>query len=127
MKNKLAFINDKENFKTKLIEEKSGIIDRISNNINIKKWNSIENYLYVTFIENFMINLNKKKNVKIFVMMSNFIKTRTPSQCRSHHQKFYKKTVLNFEIKKYYIQKFLFQHISKSKILKKIILYVFLR
>ena len=32
-----------------------------------------------------------KRNTKIFLLMSQFIGSKTPSQCRSHHQKFYKK------------------------------------
>ncbi|CAD8083982.1 unnamed protein product [Paramecium sonneborni] len=35
-----------------------------------------------------MLNSDLKKQNKIFKQMSNFIKTRSPSQCRSHHQKF---------------------------------------
>ena len=38
-----------------------------------------------------MKSSTSKRNSKIFLLMSQFIGSKSPSQCRSHHQKFYKK------------------------------------
>ncbi|CAK87565.1 unnamed protein product (macronuclear) [Paramecium tetraurelia] len=58
---------------------------------NIGHWTTKEHNLYLSFIQtnkDIMLNSDLKKQNKIFKQMSNFIKTRSPSQCRSHHQKF---------------------------------------
>ena len=64
-------------------------------NEKIKRWTKEEGQRYDKFIEMHMeifSDTNKKKRgTKIFLKMSKFIGTKTPSQCRSHHQKFYKK------------------------------------
>lgn len=60
----------------------------------IKRWTKEESKLYEQFVqENRAIfnDPNSKRITKVFIFMSNFIKTKTASQCRSHHQKFYKK------------------------------------
>ncbi|CAD8073836.1 unnamed protein product [Paramecium primaurelia] len=54
-------------------------------------WTQKEHNLYLKFIETnkaIMIQSDLKKQEKIFKQMSLVIKTRQPSQCRSHHQKF---------------------------------------
>lgn len=33
------------------------------------------------------LSIAERKKLKINVLMSNYIKTRNPEQCRSHHQK----------------------------------------
>ena len=47
---------------------------------------------------------SNKRNSKVFLQMADYIGTKTPSQCRSHHQKFYKKLIRSLrnpgEIKK---------------------------
>lgn len=60
----------------------------------IKRWTKDESQLYEEFvIENFLIfnDNNIKRANKIFIHMSEFIKTKNSSQCRSHHQKFFQK------------------------------------
>ena len=61
----------------------------------IKRWTKEESGRYDKFIEMhadiFSDSNKKKRGTKIFLKMSKFIGTKTPSQCRSHHQKFYKK------------------------------------
>ncbi|CAD8077783.1 unnamed protein product [Paramecium sonneborni] len=54
-------------------------------------WTQKEHRLYLQFIETnkeIMMKSDMKKQEKIFKQMSLVIKTRSPSQCRSHHQKF---------------------------------------
>ena len=69
----------------------------------VKRWTAEESKLYESFIEKYfdlMGETSSKRNAKIFLVMSNFIQGKTPSQCRSHHQKFYKKVVQNLLEKK---------------------------
>ncbi|CAD8082590.1 unnamed protein product [Paramecium sonneborni] len=59
--------------------------------INTGHWSAVEHNTYVNFLsqyENIMNSSMMKKTSKIFKQMSELIGTRTPSQCRSHHQKF---------------------------------------
>ena len=87
----------------KIIEknEKNGKKRREYKKKNIEKvqrWTAEENQKYEKFIfdhENIMENSSLKRNAKIFLAMSEFIASKTPSQCRSHHQKFYKKLCEN--------------------------------
>ncbi|CAD8055955.1 unnamed protein product [Paramecium primaurelia] len=54
-------------------------------------WTKKEHRLYLQFIETnkeIMMKSDMKKQEKIFKQMSIVIKSRSPSQCRSHHQKF---------------------------------------
>jgi hypothetical protein len=39
----------------------------------------------------FELTVTEKKNMRVNVMMSRKVKTRTPQQCHSHHQKMMKK------------------------------------
>ncbi|CAK63867.1 unnamed protein product (macronuclear) [Paramecium tetraurelia] len=63
---------------------------------NMKKnqghWSTQEHQVYVEFLKQHhnttMQNQQNRKNNKIFKLMSMTIGTRSPSQCRSHHQKF---------------------------------------
>lgn len=60
----------------------------------IKRWTKEESSLYEQFIEMYADIFNdpsSKRVTKIFIFMSKYIGTKTPSQCRSHHQKFFKK------------------------------------
>jgi hypothetical protein len=60
----------------------------------IKRWTKEESQLYENFIEMYADIFNdpsSKRVTKIFIFMSKYIGTKTPSQCRSHHQKFFKK------------------------------------
>lgn len=64
----------------------------------VKRWTDQECELYKIFIKNNLTIMNDpvfKRTTKIFLLMSEFIGTKTPSQCRSHHQKFFSK--LNFD------------------------------
>ncbi|CAD8195920.1 unnamed protein product [Paramecium pentaurelia] len=55
-------------------------------------WSSLEHQVYVEFLKlhynTTMQSQQNRKNNKIFKLMSMTIGTRSPSQCRSHHQKF---------------------------------------
>ena len=62
----------------------------------IRRWNAEECDLYEKFLEMYyeaMIDNTNKRNTRIFLLMSKFIRTKTPSQCRSHHQKFFKQVM----------------------------------
>ncbi|CAD8112526.1 unnamed protein product [Paramecium sonneborni] len=48
-------------------------------------WNQEEHLQYLRFLQE---NTNHNKGQRLFKRMSQIIGTRTPSQCRSHHQKF---------------------------------------
>ena len=54
-------------------------------------WGPIENKRYIDFLvknkDIFLLSLQKKKEIKIYVLMSKHIKVRDSLQCRSHHQK----------------------------------------
>lgn len=57
---------------------------------NIGRWDHSEQTKYYIFLkmnEKFFENKGMRKNDKVFKIMSKFITTRTPDQCRSHHQK----------------------------------------
>ena len=69
-------------------------IYRKHNNQKIKRWTKEESDLYSKFISehtNLLQDASVKRAKKIFILMSQYIKTKNPSQCRSHHQKFYRK------------------------------------
>ncbi|CAD8142964.1 unnamed protein product [Paramecium pentaurelia] len=57
----------------------------ISPKKNVGHWTKEEHEKYLYFLEE---HSDIKKNNKIFKSMSEVIGTRSPSQCRSHHQKF---------------------------------------
>lgn len=60
----------------------------------IKRWTKEESALYEQFIDMYADIFNdpsSKRVTKIFIFMSKYIGSKTPSQCRSHHQKFFKK------------------------------------
>ncbi|CAD8124230.1 unnamed protein product [Paramecium sonneborni] len=63
-------------------------------------WTNKEQRLYQQFIEDhkeIMSDSDQKKMQKIFKQMSDFIKSRSASQCRSHHQKFDPKELSNWK------------------------------
>ncbi|CAD8050923.1 unnamed protein product [Paramecium primaurelia] len=52
-------------------------------------WDDNEHSIYLEFLQNSRgPNNSYKKGYPLFKQMSEFIGTRSPSQCRSHHQKF---------------------------------------
>lgn len=62
----------------------------------IRRWSSEECQKYEDFIlnnEELMNGSNSNRATKIFLMMSEYIATKTPTQCRSHHQKFFKRVM----------------------------------
>lgn len=66
----------------------------------IKRWTKEESQLYEEFLQKYKSTFEEagtKRMTKIFIQMSEFIGTKTASQCRSHHQKFFKK-IKNAEI-----------------------------
>ncbi|CAD8125644.1 unnamed protein product [Paramecium sonneborni] len=63
----------------------------ISENKYNGHWTKEEHELYLEFVDSHYDILKSKydkKSKKIFKMMSQYIPSRTPTQCRSHHQKF---------------------------------------
>ncbi|CAD8058705.1 unnamed protein product [Paramecium sonneborni] len=63
----------------------------ISNNTNVKQghWSQEEHQQYVQFLLRVKGSGDtQRKGQPLFKRMSQIIGTRTPSQCRSHHQKF---------------------------------------
>jgi hypothetical protein len=64
-------------------------------NLTSYYWNSDENKRYLEFLQLhpgvFELPVSEKKNIRVNVMMSKKVKTRTPQQCHSHHQKMMKK------------------------------------
>lgn len=62
----------------------------------IRRWSSEECQKYEDFIlhnEELMNGSNSNRATKIFLMMSEHIATKTPTQCRSHHQKFFRRVM----------------------------------
>lgn len=62
----------------------------------IRRWSLEECQKYEDFIlnnEELMNGSNSNRATKIFLMMSEHIGSKTPTQCRSHHQKFYKRVL----------------------------------
>lgn len=57
---------------------------------NKGRWSNHEKREYYVFLKiysQFFISKELRRNDKVFKMMSDFIKSRTPDQCRTHHQK----------------------------------------
>ncbi|CAD8057473.1 unnamed protein product [Paramecium sonneborni] len=83
--------NQRDSFNNELISTRSPKskkikkMDSLSPKKNIGHWTKDEHEKYLQFLED---NSYMKKNNKIFKPMSEIIGTRSPSQCRSHHQKF---------------------------------------
>ena len=68
----------------------------------IKRWTSDECKKYEQFIlqnNNVMNDSSTKRTEKIFLSMAHFIGTKTPSQCRSHHQKFSRRVLSDLSLK----------------------------
>ncbi|CAD8184342.1 unnamed protein product [Paramecium pentaurelia] len=70
---------------------------------NTGHWSAQEHQVYLNFLQQHrevMESSELKKTNKIFKLMSDIIKSRSPSQCRSHHQKFnpYSKYLINNNI-----------------------------
>ena len=62
----------------------------------IRRWSIEECQKYEDFIlnnEELMNGSNSNRATKIFLMMSEHIATKTPTQCRSHHQKFFRRVM----------------------------------
>lgn len=60
----------------------------------IRRWTKEESKLYEDFIDTYSDIFNdpsSKRVTKIFIFMANYIGSKTPSQCRSHHQKFFRR------------------------------------
>jgi hypothetical protein len=57
---------------------------------NKGRWSVEEHKKYHDFIKmnrNLLIKNDRRRYDKVFMMMSNCVKTRTADQCRTHHQK----------------------------------------
>ena len=57
------------------------------------KWSQDEQILYKKFLGDHLVLFQDKstrKSNKVFLKMSGIITTRTPQQCRTHHQKMFK-------------------------------------
>ncbi|CAD8102363.1 unnamed protein product [Paramecium primaurelia] len=73
------------------LEDKCGLVDDESQSRVNGHWTKQEHLLYLEFVkshESILKSKYDKKSKKIFKLMSQFIPTRTATQCRSHHQKF---------------------------------------
>jgi hypothetical protein len=46
-----------------------------------------EYYVFLRIYSQFFVNKDYRRNDKVYRMMADFIKSRTPDQCRTHHQK----------------------------------------
>ena len=71
------------------------------------KWTKIEQKAYILFLEENKQEMGSKssrKSQKVFLKMSLLVKTRSPDQCRSHHQKVLKYHGKIDEIIKFYTQ-----------------------
>lgn len=58
--------------------------------ISAGKWTLNQIKQYIEFLKLYKAQISsfaERREIKIFKLMSNFIKTRTSDQCRSHHQK----------------------------------------
>lgn len=58
------------------------------------RWTSNENLTYITFLvenEHLVAQRKQRRKLRIFKSLSMLVVTRTPEQCRSHHQKMEKK------------------------------------
>ena len=64
------------------------------NSFNTSGWSLTENIRYKDFLVKnlhlFELPLRKRKELKVNIRMSKFMRTRNSSQCRSHHQKMLK-------------------------------------
>ncbi|CAD8197574.1 unnamed protein product [Paramecium octaurelia] len=72
-------------------QEKSASTEQDSQGRGNGHWTSQEHLQYLNFVKSYESLLKskyEKKSKKIFKLMSEFIPTRTSTQCRSHHQKF---------------------------------------
>lgn len=69
-------------------------IKRKRQKVNIGNWSLEENLKYKTFLENnlalFQTGASVRRLVKVNVMISQEVGTRSSDQCRSHHQKMIK-------------------------------------
>ena len=66
----------------------------------IKRWTNEESKRYEDFIKKYnpiMQDTTTKRMTKVFLLMSQYVQTKNPSQCRSHHQKFYPKVKRQLE------------------------------
>ncbi|CAD8060025.1 unnamed protein product [Paramecium sonneborni] len=62
-----------------------------NNNIRSGHWTTEEHQLYLDFLyqsQDLIESSQNNKGQRLFKKMSQIIVTRSPSQCRSHHQKF---------------------------------------
>lgn len=46
-----------------------------------------EYYVFLKIYSQFFVSKEHRRNDKVFRMMANHVQTRTPDQCRTHHQK----------------------------------------
>ena len=76
------------------VRRSSGRGGKTAKGFNSSLWKPEENTGYMCFlVENyqlFLLSNNERRLRKINVLMSETIKTRSPDQCRSHHQKMMK-------------------------------------
>jgi hypothetical protein len=57
---------------------------------NKGRWSLEEHKKYYDFIKtnrNLLLKNDRRRFNKVFMVMSNYVKTRTADQCRTHHQK----------------------------------------
>ncbi|CAK82114.1 unnamed protein product (macronuclear) [Paramecium tetraurelia] len=81
LEDEVALLTCSRSPKSKKIKKSDSLSPRKNNG----HWTKEEHEKYLQFLED---HAHLKKNNKIFKPMSEIIGTRSPSQCRSHHQKF---------------------------------------
>jgi hypothetical protein len=73
------------------------------------KWSDEEHMKYIAFLDankEVMKSKEKRRSNKFYREMSDFIQTRNPLQCRSHHQKLEVKYIHPIKIVSYFRQQF---------------------
>ena len=70
------------------------------------KWSDTENLTFIMFMDYYkciFFNKARRKKSKVYTRLSEFMKSRTPRQCRSRYQKLMK-TFSNFtKAKRFYV------------------------
>ena len=101
-----SYSNDSNSFDAASTCDSNGIskgkrIYQKRNEEKIRRWSQEECLKYEHFIlDNFdyLSGTSSNRTNKIFLQMSQTIGTKTPTQCRSHHQKFFRRVLKSYSI-----------------------------
>lgn len=86
-------LNQMENSSKQVKTAENGCLPEIKSKIIYKRWTSEENQIYVDFLAKYkegFCTKESRKSKKVFKRLSSIIGTKTPTQCKSHHQKKFK-------------------------------------